>query len=81
MLGLNSERAKSFDWCLIFATEYIVLLLQENPDLWKWLTGQEQPPEAVSINPVRHLDGPKIGFPPDSSFSYKLHAYVVYLLF
>ncbi|KAF2311624.1 hypothetical protein GH714_025316 [Hevea brasiliensis] len=24
----------------------------ENPDLWKWLTGQEQPPEAVSINPV-----------------------------
>ncbi|XP_021905641.1 succinate dehydrogenase assembly factor 2, mitochondrial [Carica papaya] len=24
----------------------------ENPDLWKWLTGQEQPPEAVSRNPV-----------------------------
>ncbi|OAY30597.1 succinate dehydrogenase assembly factor 2, mitochondrial [Manihot esculenta] len=24
----------------------------ENPDLWKWLTGQEQPPEAVSTNPV-----------------------------
>ncbi|CAD5164495.1 succinate dehydrogenase assembly factor 2, mitochondrial [Musa acuminata AAA Group] len=24
----------------------------ENPDLWKWLTGQEQPPEAVKINPV-----------------------------
>ncbi|ESQ43485.1 hypothetical protein EUTSA_v10014773mg [Eutrema salsugineum] len=24
----------------------------ENPDLWKWLTGQEQPPEAVSSNPV-----------------------------
>lgn len=24
----------------------------ENPDLWKWLTGQEQPPEAVSANPV-----------------------------
>lgn len=24
----------------------------ENPDLWKWLTGQEQPPEAVRINPV-----------------------------
>ncbi|KAL3529040.1 hypothetical protein ACH5RR_008362 [Cinchona calisaya] len=24
----------------------------ENPDLWKWLTGQEQPSEAVSINPV-----------------------------
>lgn len=24
----------------------------ENPDLWKWLTGQEQPPEAISTNPV-----------------------------
>ncbi|CAH2070413.1 unnamed protein product [Thlaspi arvense] len=24
----------------------------ENPDLWKWLTAQEQPPEAVSSNPV-----------------------------
>ncbi|GER44055.1 succinate dehydrogenase assembly factor [Striga asiatica] len=24
----------------------------ENPDLWKWLTGQEQPPEPVSTNPV-----------------------------
>ncbi|KAJ8772430.1 hypothetical protein K2173_027607 [Erythroxylum novogranatense] len=24
----------------------------ENPDLWKWLIGQEQAPEAVSKNPV-----------------------------
>ncbi|EYU21765.1 hypothetical protein ABFS82_09G081600 [Erythranthe guttata] len=24
----------------------------ENPDLWNWLTGQEQPPEAVNVNPV-----------------------------
>ncbi|CAL1405631.1 unnamed protein product [Linum trigynum] len=24
----------------------------ENPDLWKWLTGQEQPPDAVGQNPV-----------------------------
>ncbi|KAL5565259.1 hypothetical protein UlMin_028423 [Ulmus minor] len=24
----------------------------ENPDLWKWLTVQEQPPDAVKINPV-----------------------------
>ncbi|KAI4343538.1 hypothetical protein L6164_010875 [Bauhinia variegata] len=24
----------------------------ENPDLWKWVSGQEQPPESVSINPV-----------------------------
>ncbi|MBA0801884.1 hypothetical protein Gohar_012223 [Gossypium harknessii] len=26
----------------------------ENPDLWRWLTGQERPPEAVSGKPVRH---------------------------
>ncbi|KAL8226082.1 hypothetical protein R6Q57_018639 [Mikania cordata] len=24
----------------------------ENPDLWKWLTGQEKPPEAINTNPV-----------------------------
>ncbi|KAK6921115.1 Flavinator of succinate dehydrogenase [Dillenia turbinata] len=24
----------------------------ENPDLWKWLTNQEEPPEAIHINPV-----------------------------
>ncbi|XP_057767714.1 succinate dehydrogenase assembly factor 2, mitochondrial-like [Salvia miltiorrhiza] len=24
----------------------------ENPDLWRWLTCQEQPPEAVNQNPV-----------------------------
>ncbi|GJT83934.1 succinate dehydrogenase assembly factor 2, mitochondrial [Tanacetum coccineum] len=24
----------------------------ENPDLWKWLTGQEQPPEGIDTNPV-----------------------------
>ncbi|WOK97476.1 succinate dehydrogenase assembly factor 2, mitochondrial [Canna indica] len=24
----------------------------ENPDLWKWLTSQEEPPEAVRTNPV-----------------------------
>lgn len=24
----------------------------ENPDLWKWLTAQEQPPEGLEINPV-----------------------------
>ncbi|CAN0915932.1 Succinate dehydrogenase assembly factor 2, mitochondrial [Linum grandiflorum] len=27
-------------------------LLQENPDLWKWLTGQEQAPEGVGQNQV-----------------------------
>ncbi|KAJ4837606.1 hypothetical protein Tsubulata_039295 [Turnera subulata] len=30
----------------------IHVLNLENPDLWKWLTGQEQPPDAVSSNPV-----------------------------
>ncbi|KAK7358725.1 hypothetical protein VNO77_00663 [Canavalia gladiata] len=24
----------------------------ENPDLWKWISGQEQPPESVNTNPV-----------------------------
>ncbi|KAG6418241.1 hypothetical protein SASPL_120442 [Salvia splendens] len=24
----------------------------ENPDLWKWLTSQEEPPEAVKVNPI-----------------------------
>ncbi|RDX95278.1 Succinate dehydrogenase assembly factor 2, mitochondrial [Mucuna pruriens] len=24
----------------------------ENPDLWKWISGQEEPPESVSANPV-----------------------------
>lgn len=29
--------------------------MQENPDLWKWLIGQEQPPKDVEINPVHNL--------------------------
>ncbi|CAM8969796.1 unnamed protein product [Rhodiola kirilowii] len=28
------------------------VLDMENPDLWKWVSGQEQPPEAVEKNPV-----------------------------
>ncbi|KMZ60284.1 Succinate dehydrogenase assembly factor 2, mitochondrial [Zostera marina] len=24
----------------------------ENPDLWKWLTGQEEPPNSINTNPV-----------------------------
>lgn len=28
--------------------------MQENPDLWKWLTGQEQPPEPIETNHVRY---------------------------
>ncbi|KAG5024194.1 hypothetical protein JHK82_020092 [Glycine max] len=30
----------------------ILLLDLENPDLWKWISGQEQPPESIHINPV-----------------------------
>ncbi|XP_073295669.1 succinate dehydrogenase assembly factor 2, mitochondrial-like isoform X2 [Primulina huaijiensis] len=31
----------------------LVLFLDlENPDLWKWLTYQEKPPEKVNLNPV-----------------------------
>ncbi|KAF9605234.1 hypothetical protein IFM89_014631 [Coptis chinensis] len=30
----------------------VVLRFKEDPDLWKWLTGQEQPPETVNSNPV-----------------------------
>ncbi|GAB2269299.1 Succinate dehydrogenase assembly factor 2, mitochondrial [Dionaea muscipula] len=33
--------------------QHLVHLLDlENPDLWKWLTLQEPPPDAVSLNPV-----------------------------
>ncbi|XP_071733396.1 succinate dehydrogenase assembly factor 2, mitochondrial-like [Rutidosis leptorrhynchoides] len=30
----------------------VEVLNLENPELWKWLTGQEQPPEAINTNPV-----------------------------
>lgn len=30
----------------------INVLDMENPDLWKWVSGQEQPPEAMNSNPV-----------------------------
>ncbi|KAL5757250.1 hypothetical protein ACOSQ2_021996 [Xanthoceras sorbifolium] len=30
----------------------IYFIVEENPDMWKWLTGQEQPPEAVKNNPL-----------------------------
>ncbi|KAF7123888.1 hypothetical protein RHSIM_Rhsim12G0181600 [Rhododendron simsii] len=29
----------------------VSVLDQENPDLWKWLSDQEKPPEAMNINP------------------------------
>ncbi|KAK7291508.1 hypothetical protein RIF29_06708 [Crotalaria pallida] len=30
----------------------IQVLDVENPDLWRWISGQEQPPESISTNPV-----------------------------
>jgi succinate dehydrogenase flavin-adding protein (antitoxin of CptAB toxin-antitoxin module) len=32
-----------------------VLLLQENPDLWQWLTGQAEPPSDLVANTVSNL--------------------------
>nr|UQE85830.1 succinate dehydrogenase subunit 2 [Chrysanthemum x morifolium] len=32
--------------------DLVNVLNLENPDLWKWLTGQEQPPEGIDTNPV-----------------------------
>ena len=29
-----------------------VVLDQENPDLFKWVTGQEEPPPAMAANPA-----------------------------
>lgn len=40
---------------IVHVLHYPCSYLQENPDLWKWLTGQEQPPDVVNINPVRHV--------------------------
>ncbi|KAK9996100.1 hypothetical protein SO802_020786 [Lithocarpus litseifolius] len=44
------EHIHSMDENGIKALDHVLDL--ENPDLWKWLTAQEQPPEAVEINPV-----------------------------
>ncbi|KAJ0973527.1 hypothetical protein J5N97_021486 [Dioscorea zingiberensis] len=44
------EHIRSMDELRIRALVDVLDL--ENPDLWKWLTGQEQLPEAVSSNPV-----------------------------
>jgi len=44
------ENIRSMDELRIKAL--IDVLDLENPDLWKWLTGQEQPPDAVNNNPV-----------------------------
>ncbi|ERN06316.1 succinate dehydrogenase assembly factor 2, mitochondrial isoform X1 [Amborella trichopoda] len=44
------ENIKTMDEANIKALVEVLDL--ENPDLWKWLTGQEQPPDEVNRNPV-----------------------------
>ncbi|KAH6771976.1 succinate dehydrogenase assembly factor [Perilla frutescens var. hirtella] len=44
------ENIRSMDESGIKSLVHVLDL--ENPDLWKWLTCQEQPPEAVNQNPV-----------------------------
>ncbi|CAN1265263.1 Succinate dehydrogenase assembly factor 2, mitochondrial, partial [Linum perenne] len=44
------EHIHSMDENKIQALVHVLDL--ENPDLWKWLTGQEQPPDGVCQNPV-----------------------------
>ncbi|GMY15237.1 succinate dehydrogenase assembly factor 2, mitochondrial [Fagus crenata] len=44
------EHIRSMDESGIKSLVHVLDL--ENPDLWKWLTAQEQPPEALKINPV-----------------------------
>ncbi|CAN7039505.1 hypothetical protein BRARA_B01572 [Brassica rapa] len=44
------ENVNSMDETAVKSLIHVLDL--ENPDLWKWLTAQEQPPEIVSSNPV-----------------------------
>ncbi|KAG2280878.1 succinate dehydrogenase assembly factor 2, mitochondrial [Brassica napus] len=44
------ENVNSMDETAVKSLIHVLDL--ENPDLWKWLTSQEQPPEIVSSNPV-----------------------------
>ena len=46
----------------MFLLECGVHVLQENPDLWKWLTAQEQPPEGLEKNPVSYDQEMKVQF-------------------
>ncbi|XP_078434965.1 succinate dehydrogenase assembly factor [Wolffia australiana] len=52
------ENIRSMDELRIKAL--IEVLNLENPDLWKWLTGQEQPPDLVNTNPVFHAVQTKV---------------------
>ncbi|KAL8232319.1 hypothetical protein R6Q57_002097 [Mikania cordata] len=44
----------------------IAVLNLENPDLWKWLTRQEQPPESIHSNPVFNMVRSKIKYNLDN---------------
>ena len=59
---------------IVFLFECSASVLQENPDLWEWLTAsaQEQPPEAVEINPVSYDQEMKVQFSYFPCFSYVL---------
>ncbi|CAL8466465.1 g6001 [Coccomyxa elongata] len=51
LVGLWAERnLPNMDAEQLTAMETV--LDQENPDLFKWLTGQEEPPEAMKTNPA-----------------------------
>ncbi|KAG2410701.1 hypothetical protein LR48_Vigan01g004800 [Vigna angularis] len=44
------DNIRSLDENRIRALVHVLDL--ENPDLWNWISGQEQPPESISTNPV-----------------------------
>ncbi|KAM7478372.1 hypothetical protein LguiA_026585 [Lonicera macranthoides] len=47
------ERTAGADVCMSYAANLErmgSLFFCENPDLWKWITGQEQPPKAINID-------------------------------
>lgn len=51
LVGLWAERhLPRMDVGQLAAMEAV--LDQENPDLFKWLTGQEEPPESMLANPA-----------------------------
>ena len=51
LVGLWAERnLPSMDDSQLAAMETV--LDQENPDLFKWLTGQEEAPQAMQANPA-----------------------------
>lgn len=54
-INKNEENRRDRDFSIYWVLfQIFVSVMQENPDLWKWLTGQEQPPELIKTNPVRY---------------------------